>query len=291
MALSFHHLFFPHESNNHKAKALHLSSLFVYLAIFISLQFSFNVLQKTNPSVLGIASDISIERLLLLTNKKREEYGQSPLKINQELSLAATQKAKDMFTNDYWAHNSPQGKTPWDFIIATHYKYIYAGENLAKDFANSDGVVDAWMKSPSHRENMLQGRYEDIGFAVVNGNLNGEETTLVVQMFGKKDTASSGVVSDASSVSDSSTEDVKAAVSDKNVVSLPHITSPSFDVFQITKILSLYLGLFLFLLVSLDAMYLGRKKIVRLAGHNISHLIFLIALIAVIIFTGKGVIV
>lgn len=283
MSLSFHHLFFPHESNNHKAKALHFSSLFVYLAIFLFIQVSFSVLVRTSPTVLGIASDISVERLLLLTNKKREEIGLNSLKINQELSLAATQKAKDMFTYNYWAHNNPQGKTPWDFILSSHYKYIYAGENLAKDFANSDGVVEAWMKSPSHRENMLQEKYEDIGFAVVNGNLNGEETTLVVQMFGKKDTASSGVVSDSSSVSNNPKENVQAAVSNKTI--------PNFDVFQITKILSLYLGLFLFFLVLLDAMYLRRKKIVRLASHNISHLIFLIALIAVIIFTGKGVII
>ena len=283
MTRSFHYFFFPHESNNHKARALHFSSLFIYLAIFLLIQVSFSVLLKTNPSVLGIASDITVERLLLLTNQKMAENGLSPLKINQELSEAANQKAKDMFADNYWAHNNPKGKTPWDFVIATHYKYVYAGENLARDFANSDGVVEAWMKSPSHRENMLQEKYEDIGFAVVNGNLSGEETTLVVQMFGKKETASNGVVSDISSISNIPLEKVQTAVSEKNI--------PNFDVFQITKILSLYLGLFLFFLVFLDAMYLSRKKIVRLAGHNISHLIFLIALIAVIIFAGKGVVI
>lgn len=283
MTRSFHHFFFPHESNNHKAKALHFSSLLIYLAIFVLIQVSFSVLLRTNPSVLGIASDISVERLLYLTNQKRAEYGLTPLKLNQDLSQAAFKKAEDMFANDYWAHNSPQGKTPWDFIIGARYRYIYAGENLAKDFANSDGVVEAWMKSPSHRENMLQEKYEDIGFAAVNGNLNGGETTLVVQMFGKKDLSARGEVSDNSSVSYKPLENVQAAVSE-NII-------PEFDVFQMTKVISLYLGIFLFFLVFLDAMYLNRNKIVRLAGHNISHLIFLLALIAVIILTGKGVII
>src|SRR3989338_7182361 len=106
------------------------------------------------------------------------------LELNPELSLAAEKKAEDMFARNYWAHNGPNGSTPWDFIKGAGYTYIYAGENLAKDFQNSNDVVQAWMKSPSHRENILRKEYQDIGFAVVNGVLNGEETTLVIQMFG-----------------------------------------------------------------------------------------------------------
>lgn len=271
------HFFLPHQSNNNKAKALHFSSLLFYLIVFLTVQFSLNILLKTSPGVLGIASDISISRLFSLTNQKREESGLQSLKLNEELSKAAEEKAKDMLANDYWSHNNPQGKSPWDFIISSNYKYLYAGENLAKDFANSDGVVSAWMKSPTHRENILQDKYEDVGFAVLNGRLNGEETTLVVQMFGKKDDYSKGEVSVAS---------VKGIVQSEVVSSVPKI-----DIFRLTKSFSFFLTIFLTLLVILDVFIVYKKKIIRIGAHNLSHLIFLLALLTVIWLTTKGVVI
>lgn len=268
------HFFLPHQSNNNKAKALHFSSLLFYIIVFLTLQFSLNILLKTSPGVLGIASDISTSRLLSLTNQKREENGLQSLKLNEELSKAAEEKAKDMFASDYWAHNNPQGKSPWDFITGANYKYLYAGENLAKDFANSDGVVSAWMKSPTHRENILQDKYEDVGFAVLNGRLNGEETTLVVQMFGKKDDYSKGEVSVAS---------VKGIAQSEMVSSVPKI-----DIFRLTKSFSFFLTIFLTLLVILDVFIIYKKKIIRIGAHNLSHLVFLLALLTVIWLTTKG---
>src|SRR5690606_22355375 len=55
---------------------------------------------------------------------------------------------------------------------------------LARDFDTSQGVINGWLNSPSHRENMLTAGYKDIGIAVLNGVLDGHETTLVVQLFG-----------------------------------------------------------------------------------------------------------
>jgi len=104
---------------------------------------------------LGFATDISIQALLKDTNDKRIENGLQPLTLNDQLNQAAAGKAADMFGNNYWAHISPSGKTPWDFILGANYQYVYAGENLAKDFQDSQGVVDAWMNSPSHKENLL----------------------------------------------------------------------------------------------------------------------------------------
>lgn len=280
MTRHIRHLFLPQISNNNKARALHFSFLSFYLAVFLLVQFSLSALTKLTPGVLGIASDISIERLFTLTNKKREEEGLAPLKVDPNLSMAAQKKAQDMLSNDYWAHNSPQGKTPWDFILSSDYKYIYAGENLAKDFANSDGVVAAWMKSPTHRENITQPKYENVGFAVVNGRLNGEETTLVVQMFGKRGGNEVGQVSQGASIS------VPQAPQVLSVVSKPKI-----DIFRLTKILSFALGLFLIGLIILDAVIVFRKKIVRVSGHNIAHVGFLLALITAIFLTSKGMII
>lgn len=140
---------------------------------------------RTNyPSVLGTYSNISQDALLSITNQKRQEAGLPPLNLNGALSQAAAGKAADMFAKDYWAHIAPDGTTPWVFIKGAGYNYVYAGENLARGFTTPSDVVNAWMASPSHRENMLSSKYSDVGFAAETGRLSGEDTVLVVEMFG-----------------------------------------------------------------------------------------------------------
>jgi len=139
------HFFLPHHSNNHRAKALHIDSLLCYVLLFAILNLSIKIIHRDFPSVLGYATDIRVDALLASTNAKRISLGLNPLKLNATLSQAAAAKAQDMFSHDYWAHNSPQGKTPWSFIVNSGYKYTIAGENLAKNFSTSGGVVDAWM--------------------------------------------------------------------------------------------------------------------------------------------------
>src|SRR3989338_10353152 len=178
-----HRLFIPHEENNFRAKSLHTDFLTVYLVIALLMTVVFK--QASLHNVLGFATDISVDKLYQLVNEKRKKNNLSPLVLNSSLSLAAQKKAENMFRENYWSHYSPDGKTPWDFILGTGYKYEYAGENLAKNFLFSNGVVDAWMNSTTHRENLLKKEYTEVGYAIVNGILNGEQTTLVVQMFGK----------------------------------------------------------------------------------------------------------
>ena len=122
-----HHLFVPRESNNHRAKVLHNSNLFLSVVFLLLASYLMQGLKEVFPSVLGVTSNIAIESLLALTNKKREENGKRSLIINPQLSHAAAQKAEDMFKNDYWAHNSPSGRTPWSFITASGYRYVFAG--------------------------------------------------------------------------------------------------------------------------------------------------------------------
>jgi len=176
------HFFIPHHTNNHRAKALHPDTMLVYILMLALFNLSFRYIHQLYPSVLGYATDIRMNELLDLTNQKRSSLGLSQLKLNNKLSAAASKKAQDMFANNYWSHTSPQGKTPWVFVISSGYQYTMAGENLAKNFSNSSGVVDAWMASPTHKDNIVKPGYKDIGFAIVNGILDGEETTLVVQM-------------------------------------------------------------------------------------------------------------
>jgi hypothetical protein len=75
--------------------------------------------------------------------------------------------------------------TPWKWLGDVGYNYSVAGENLAKNYPNADATVAAWMASTTHRENILNKAYTDVGFAVVDGSLAGKETTLVVAYYGE----------------------------------------------------------------------------------------------------------
>jgi uncharacterized integral membrane protein len=120
------------------------------------------------------------------TNEKRDTENLSPLVRNIALDRAATLKAEDMARNGYFAHYSPTGVTPWHWFDEVGYDYIHAGENLAVHFTDSDTVVDAWMNSPTHRANIMNSEYFEIGVGSARGTYNGHETIFVVQLFGTK---------------------------------------------------------------------------------------------------------
>ncbi len=130
------------------------------------------------------AGEISSSRLIELANQERLAAGLGQLKPNAQLANAAQAKANNMFQLQYWSHYGPNGETPWQFIIAAGYNYVFAGENLAKGFSSSEAVHSAWMASQTHRENIMKSNYQDVGIAVVEGNLLGTNVVLVVQMFG-----------------------------------------------------------------------------------------------------------
>jgi len=133
----------------------------------------------------AFASPVNTAKLVELTNNERVNHGLKALTIDPALTYAATLKASDMINNHYFEHFSPSGKSPWDFIKSAKYYYEKAGENLAMDFRTSEGMHDAWMKSPTHRDNILNPSYENLAIVAVNGVIDNHTTTLVVQMFGK----------------------------------------------------------------------------------------------------------
>ena len=180
------HLFCPQKGNNHRARLWHHSAL-VWILVINVMGFAWvNSLSHSYPQVLGYASSISPEEIVQLTNQQRQQRGLGKLKTNSALTQAAIAKAQDMFAKDYWSHVSPTGDQPWKFIRQAGYYYTYAGENLARDFDTSSQVVAAWMNSPGHRKNILNPNYLEIGVAVMDGTLQGKQTTLVVQMFGQR---------------------------------------------------------------------------------------------------------
>jgi len=180
------HHFIPHlkeDGLHHRAKALNLSYLVSYLLVLVLFGSGLYLIKLKAPQILGQVA-FSADQIIALTNSKRAQNGLGSLAINSQLAQAATSKAGDMYAADYWAHNSPSGKTPWSFISAAGYRYLYAGENLARDFSDASSVVEAWMASSSHRSNILDDNFKEIGVAVTSGDLAGREVVLVVQMFG-----------------------------------------------------------------------------------------------------------
>lgn len=286
----FVEFFVPHSKNGHRAKLLHPSSLFIFLSFLVVLQLFLRWGARTSPQILGVAIDIRTERLLEKTNAERQRRGLAPLTLSPDLSFAAQNKAKDMFAKNYWAHTSPDGKVPWEFIINAGYRYIYAGENLAKDFQTSDSVLDAWMASPTHRANVLRPEYKDIGFAVVNGKLNGEETTLVVQMFGTSGVSARPTegtsLSDRGTIGNDSVLGIPEKLTSQNIF----LNKPLVDVISLSRFLSLFLAGLMLTVLLIDGFVLWRKKIFRVSGHNLAHLIFLGSLFGTVWFYSLGVI-
>lgn len=303
------HFFLPRESNNHRAKLLHNITLSLLILILLVGQILVIGIRRSLPSVLGIATNIVSSDLLSLVNQKREEMGLSALVVNDKLALAASLKANDMFAKNYWAHSSPDGTPPWVFVKDSGYSYVYAGENLARGFNTSSEVVGAWMNSPTHKDNILSPNYNEIGFAIVNGNLLGEETTLVVQMFGKQlSTVESSVARVGSVKSEVVAAPAEILASPTPALQKPTLiptslpqkreslpealvyTKPLIDSSVFSRNLSLViLALFILVLV-LDMIIIERKKIVRFIGHSLDHFLYLVTIALLIIILSKGLI-
>ncbi len=129
------------------------------------------------------------EQIIDLTNQERERENLPPLELNEDLTVAAKLKLADMFSRNYFSHTSPSGLTPWYFLNKVNYDFSTAGENLARDYFSPTLIVDAWMKSATHRQNILNPDFAEVGIAAEVGNFQGEETQLVVQILGNRERA------------------------------------------------------------------------------------------------------
>ena len=183
----------PEEGNHFLPRGLESKYLFWYGAGLLVLKIGIIASVLILPST-HLFSDIATQDLLALINQTRQEKNLSPLVLNNRLTSAASQKANDMLANDYFQHVSPAGVTPWYWIKQTGYNFEYAGENLAMDFFETSDVFRAWMNSPTHRDNILNPNYKEIGIAVASGQLGERDTTLAVLDFGSRPVSKSVAV-------------------------------------------------------------------------------------------------
>ncbi len=318
------HYFIPHPSNNHKARFLESRSILIFAGIFALVQLIFSYKIQIGPAILGYASNIVSDTVVKLTNDKRAALGLNSLKTDPELTVAATLKAADMFSKNYWAHVAPDGTQPWYFISKAGYDYLLAGENLARDFNDSSAVVEAWMNSPSHKENLLNPKYQDIGVAVANGKLGGVETTLVVQMFGTRLTKIPQIDSEVSGAKTVSAKEPLNPVTPTRIASTPTaIPLPTISVIapesgtsakiltniprqpsddretpakyiisplSLTRGFASFILILLFTLFLVDAIIVYRLKIVRVSADTAAHIAFLTTVIIAIWLIRSGVI-
>jgi hypothetical protein len=172
----------PHRRNDYRPHLIRRYGIIAIIFVVAGLQLGYNA--ATTGNVLGRESTVTIGALLDETNQARANDGEPALVLNKQLTNAAYLKAQDMLARQYWAHNAPDGTQPWKWFGDVKYNYTEAGENLAKNFTTPGAVMSAWLASPEHRANVLKLAYQDVGFAVVDGVLEGKQTSLVVALYG-----------------------------------------------------------------------------------------------------------
>ena len=138
------------------------------------------------PDFLKFQNLLTIDGTVFWTNEERKKYNLSALKSSQKLNQIAERRLKDMAQNQYFGHYSPTGRAVGDEAETLNYKFLAIGENIAMGNFKDDGdLVDAWMNSPEHRENILSQKYTQIGISVEEILFEGKNTWLAVQIFGR----------------------------------------------------------------------------------------------------------
>lgn len=293
--MKLHRHFVPHTyppikpgNRYHRAHLISNKSLFVYFQLLLVFGVFTFFLRSKDTQILGTIT-FSSREIVALSNAEREKNGLIALSENPLLQQAAEAKAADMLASDYWAHYSPSGKSPWGFITGAGYKYVYAGENLARDFDDANEVVGAWMNSTSHRANLLDRNFREIGVAVVDGELGGREGILVVQMFG-----SSNVSAPASSSAGDKDELALSPVRGEQVKLEPVVAvkpgwfSPGFST---TRAVSLALVGFIFMLFLVEAVVSLKTAHMKLQPQVIAHLLLLGLSIMALWYSANGAII
>lgn len=122
------------------------------------------------------------------SNQARQQLNKPVLTSSPELMSAAQMKAEDMAKGHFFAHTAPDGTVAWDYFKKVGYTYSVAGENLALTNQGSDNVIQGWLNSPTHRENLLSTQYSDMGIGIAPfGEYQGHKNTyVIVAFYGKR---------------------------------------------------------------------------------------------------------
>lgn len=182
----FKDYFIPCDSNGNKPKILRIRALTAIVVFLVCVKLATaGYLFFIYPNKAKMAEEIN-KQIFELINRERTANNLSPLSTDAALNAAALAKARDMLDNNYFAHKSPDGKMPWDWINRGEYGYLFAGENLAMHFTSAQSAHTALMQSESHKKNILNEKYADIGLAVLPGVIGGKQTNVLVELFASR---------------------------------------------------------------------------------------------------------
>lgn len=140
---------------------------------------------EDQPSVSDWKKKITPESIFYYSNLERSENNIKTLSMSGVLEKAAQKKAEDMAQRRYFSHIGPDDKEPWKWIQEENYAYLMAGENLAVSFNYPSSVVEAWMDSPSHKDNLLNSDFGEMGIGIAEGMYKNKKSLYVVQFFAK----------------------------------------------------------------------------------------------------------
>lgn len=120
------------------------------------------------------------EEVLTLVNQERSKIGLKPLQMDWELARVARMKSQDMAQKNYFSHTSPTYGSPFDMMKHFGINFRTAGENIASGQQTPKEVMESWMNSQGHRENILKPDYTHLGVGYYRGGSYGHMWT---QMF------------------------------------------------------------------------------------------------------------
>jgi uncharacterized protein YkwD len=127
--------------------------------------------QPPAPPPLG-AVDLSPleQKLYVLQNAYRNAQSLGSLQLDPRLVAIARMRAQDMVARNYFAHTAPTGETAFGLLSQAGYIYTIAGENIARnnypDAETAAIAMDGFLNSPSHKENVMDGRFKNVGIGV-----------------------------------------------------------------------------------------------------------------------------
>ncbi|MGL4343982.1 MAG: CAP domain-containing protein [Cellulosilyticaceae bacterium] len=117
----------------------------------------------TNLPGTGGPSSSFEKQVLDLVNKERTSRGLNPLQMHAKAQQVARVKSQDMQKNNYFSHTSPTYGSPFDMLKSFGVNYSMAGENIAQGYSTPSAVVEGWMNSQGHRENILNPNFTHLG--------------------------------------------------------------------------------------------------------------------------------
>ena len=142
------------------------------------------------PTTKSVSSDKTpdIQSLWTLTNDNRVAAGLTPLRLDSGLNKSAQARCGDMVERHYWSHVDPDGQKAWGVIANYYESYVTAGENLTLGYVTSEAVVSGWMSSPTHKANILNDAFADVGFGICYAKdiPQYKDGIIVVQHFASK---------------------------------------------------------------------------------------------------------